>query len=148
MAWRCSHASCDALVAFSRQSRGNPAQYLPQDHRTSVRIGHGKLRSSVRYAPAICKGICVVHCQRTKNQNVPHFSRLQDFHVVPGEALQGDNFSISALHLAMKVPYFSNSWHKNEKVTPLTGPGMSKCAPTRPLAAVGQTSTSPSARRT
>eukprot|EP01052_Picozoa_sp_SAG31_P023807 SAG31_NODE_1986_length_6725_cov_3.779505_6_plen_160_part_00 len=28
-----------------------------------------------------------------------------------------DNFSISALHLAIKVPYFSNSGHKNEKVT-------------------------------
>eukprot|EP01052_Picozoa_sp_SAG31_P004504 SAG31_NODE_187_length_20848_cov_22.521953_10_plen_117_part_00 len=31
-----------------------------------------------------------------------------------------DTFSISALHIAIKVPYFSNSWHKNEKVTPLT----------------------------
>eukprot|EP01052_Picozoa_sp_SAG31_P070148 SAG31_NODE_28991_length_402_cov_1.155116_1_plen_65_part_10 len=30
----------------------------------------------------------------------------------------GDTFSISALHLAIKVPYFSNSGHKNEKVTP------------------------------
>eukprot|EP01052_Picozoa_sp_SAG31_P004013 SAG31_NODE_161_length_21899_cov_16.832844_13_plen_95_part_00 len=29
----------------------------------------------------------------------------------------GDTFSISALHLAIKVPYFSNSGHKNEKVT-------------------------------
>eukprot|EP01052_Picozoa_sp_SAG31_P006708 SAG31_NODE_311_length_17866_cov_7.010750_4_plen_58_part_00 len=28
------------------------------------------------------------------------------------------NFSISALHLSIKVPYFSNSGHKNEKVTP------------------------------
>eukprot|EP01052_Picozoa_sp_SAG31_P046564 SAG31_NODE_8957_length_1357_cov_1.663752_1_plen_236_part_00 len=35
-------------------------------------------------------------------------------------ALQGDTFSISALHLAIKVPYFSNSGHKNEKVTALT----------------------------
>eukprot|EP01052_Picozoa_sp_SAG31_P009027 SAG31_NODE_467_length_15267_cov_13.792919_3_plen_106_part_00 len=31
---------------------------------------------------------------------------------------QGDTFSISALHLAIKVPCFSNSRHKNEKVTP------------------------------
>eukprot|EP01052_Picozoa_sp_SAG31_P020736 SAG31_NODE_1572_length_7850_cov_28.848794_7_plen_420_part_00 len=30
---------------------------------------------------------------------------------------QVDTFSISALHLAITVPYFSNSWHKNEKVT-------------------------------
>eukprot|EP01052_Picozoa_sp_SAG31_P033230 SAG31_NODE_3729_length_3943_cov_6.130593_1_plen_144_part_00 len=29
-----------------------------------------------------------------------------------------DTFSISALHLSIKVPYFSNSGHKNEKVTP------------------------------
>eukprot|EP01052_Picozoa_sp_SAG31_P015725 SAG31_NODE_1018_length_10354_cov_10.995514_13_plen_163_part_00 len=36
-------------------------------------------------------------------------------------ALQGDTFSISALHLAIKVPYFSDSWHKNEKVTPYLG---------------------------
>eukprot|EP01052_Picozoa_sp_SAG31_P017070 SAG31_NODE_1153_length_9640_cov_2.830206_11_plen_76_part_00 len=28
-----------------------------------------------------------------------------------------DTFSISALHLAIKVPYFSDSGHKNEKVT-------------------------------
>eukprot|EP01052_Picozoa_sp_SAG31_P021810 SAG31_NODE_1705_length_7491_cov_3.705222_3_plen_165_part_00 len=28
-----------------------------------------------------------------------------------------DTFSISALHLAIKVPYFSNSGHKNQKVT-------------------------------
>eukprot|EP01052_Picozoa_sp_SAG31_P034064 SAG31_NODE_3926_length_3746_cov_1.757609_1_plen_44_part_10 len=28
-----------------------------------------------------------------------------------------DTFSISALHLAIKVPYFSHSGHKNEKVT-------------------------------
>ena len=35
-------------------------------------------------------------------------------------SLQGDTFSISALHLAIKVPYFSNSGHKNEKVTALT----------------------------
>eukprot|EP01052_Picozoa_sp_SAG31_P082723 SAG31_NODE_42796_length_270_cov_0.596491_1_plen_39_part_01 len=28
-----------------------------------------------------------------------------------------DTFSISALHLSIKVPYFSNSGHKNEKVT-------------------------------
>eukprot|EP01052_Picozoa_sp_SAG31_P043129 SAG31_NODE_7088_length_1792_cov_1.588895_2_plen_155_part_00 len=28
-----------------------------------------------------------------------------------------DTFSISALHIAIKVPYFSNSGHKNEKVT-------------------------------
>eukprot|EP01052_Picozoa_sp_SAG31_P019957 SAG31_NODE_1479_length_8180_cov_7.141684_8_plen_105_part_00 len=34
--------------------------------------------------------------------------------------MNGDNFSISALFLSMKVPYFSNSRHKNEKVTPLT----------------------------
>eukprot|EP01052_Picozoa_sp_SAG31_P012477 SAG31_NODE_731_length_12498_cov_7.368336_5_plen_194_part_00 len=32
-------------------------------------------------------------------------------------AINGDTFSISALHLVIKVPYFSNSWHKNEKVT-------------------------------
>eukprot|EP01052_Picozoa_sp_SAG31_P033313 SAG31_NODE_3746_length_3928_cov_4.375555_3_plen_112_part_00 len=32
-------------------------------------------------------------------------------------ATQDDTFSISALHLAIKVPYFSNSEHKNEKVT-------------------------------
>ena len=31
--------------------------------------------------------------------------------------IQGDTFSISALHLSIKVPYFSNSGHKNEKVT-------------------------------
>eukprot|EP01052_Picozoa_sp_SAG31_P019336 SAG31_NODE_1405_length_8488_cov_2.786029_4_plen_90_part_00 len=34
--------------------------------------------------------------------------------------LKDDTFSISALHLAIKVPYFSNSGHKNEKVTTLT----------------------------
>eukprot|EP01052_Picozoa_sp_SAG31_P012011 SAG31_NODE_692_length_12772_cov_15.543044_10_plen_198_part_00 len=34
--------------------------------------------------------------------------------------IHGDTFSISALHLAIKVPYFSNSGHKNEKVTTLT----------------------------
>eukprot|EP01052_Picozoa_sp_SAG31_P014008 SAG31_NODE_857_length_11448_cov_15.111287_2_plen_144_part_00 len=34
--------------------------------------------------------------------------------------LQGDTFSISAVLLSIKVPYFSNSWHKNEKVTALT----------------------------
>eukprot|EP01052_Picozoa_sp_SAG31_P049435 SAG31_NODE_10827_length_1093_cov_0.996982_1_plen_128_part_00 len=34
------------------------------------------------------------------------------------EPTHGDTVSISALHLAMKVPYFSNSGHKNEKVTP------------------------------
>eukprot|EP01052_Picozoa_sp_SAG31_P007392 SAG31_NODE_352_length_17229_cov_9.658669_17_plen_78_part_00 len=33
-----------------------------------------------------------------------------------------DIFSISALHLAIKAPYFSNSGHKNEKVTTLTPP--------------------------
>eukprot|EP01052_Picozoa_sp_SAG31_P058629 SAG31_NODE_18021_length_649_cov_1.312727_2_plen_91_part_01 len=33
------------------------------------------------------------------------------------ELIHGDTFSISALHLAIKVPYFSNSGHKNEKVT-------------------------------
>eukprot|EP01052_Picozoa_sp_SAG31_P020989 SAG31_NODE_1601_length_7786_cov_33.553272_7_plen_84_part_00 len=31
--------------------------------------------------------------------------------------IHGDTFSISALHLSTKVPYFSNSGHKNEKVT-------------------------------
>eukprot|EP01052_Picozoa_sp_SAG31_P043019 SAG31_NODE_7030_length_1811_cov_1.239486_2_plen_142_part_00 len=31
-----------------------------------------------------------------------------------------DTFSISAMHLAIKVRYFSNSWHANEKVTALT----------------------------
>eukprot|EP01052_Picozoa_sp_SAG31_P009907 SAG31_NODE_531_length_14413_cov_7.712659_9_plen_80_part_00 len=31
--------------------------------------------------------------------------------------MHGDTFSISALHLAIKVPCFSNSGHKNEKVT-------------------------------
>eukprot|EP01052_Picozoa_sp_SAG31_P007108 SAG31_NODE_335_length_17509_cov_7.127972_10_plen_83_part_00 len=31
--------------------------------------------------------------------------------------MNGDTFSISALHLSIKVPYFSNSGHKNEKVT-------------------------------
>eukprot|EP01052_Picozoa_sp_SAG31_P048378 SAG31_NODE_10097_length_1183_cov_1.302583_1_plen_114_part_00 len=35
-------------------------------------------------------------------------------HALP---IKGDTFSISALHLAIKVPYFSNSGHKNEKVT-------------------------------
>eukprot|EP01052_Picozoa_sp_SAG31_P048157 SAG31_NODE_9951_length_1206_cov_1.357724_2_plen_184_part_00 len=34
--------------------------------------------------------------------------------------IHGDTFSISALHLSIKVPYFSNSGHKNEKVTALT----------------------------
>eukprot|EP01052_Picozoa_sp_SAG31_P028290 SAG31_NODE_2720_length_5190_cov_3.678256_1_plen_311_part_00 len=32
--------------------------------------------------------------------------------------IHGDTFSISALHLSIKVPYFSHSGHKNEKVTP------------------------------
>eukprot|EP01052_Picozoa_sp_SAG31_P029464 SAG31_NODE_2931_length_4898_cov_2.527818_2_plen_95_part_00 len=32
-------------------------------------------------------------------------------------AIQVDTFSISALHIAIKVPDFSNSGHKNEKVT-------------------------------
>eukprot|EP01052_Picozoa_sp_SAG31_P038123 SAG31_NODE_5035_length_2787_cov_2.005952_3_plen_270_part_00 len=31
--------------------------------------------------------------------------------------IHGDTFSISLLHLAIKVQYFSNSGHKNEKVT-------------------------------
>eukprot|EP01052_Picozoa_sp_SAG31_P076250 SAG31_NODE_35517_length_322_cov_0.856502_1_plen_96_part_10 len=31
-----------------------------------------------------------------------------------------DTFSISALHLSIKVPYFSNSGHTNEKATTLT----------------------------
>eukprot|EP01052_Picozoa_sp_SAG31_P010429 SAG31_NODE_571_length_13998_cov_4.346212_11_plen_143_part_00 len=39
----------------------------------------------------------------------------------PGSALREtymvDTFSISALHLAIKVPHFSHSGHKNEKVT-------------------------------
>eukprot|EP01052_Picozoa_sp_SAG31_P036769 SAG31_NODE_4636_length_3080_cov_2.158672_3_plen_112_part_00 len=35
-------------------------------------------------------------------------------------SLKDDTFSISALPLAIKIPYFSNSGHKNEKVTPLT----------------------------
>eukprot|EP01052_Picozoa_sp_SAG31_P027991 SAG31_NODE_2666_length_5273_cov_2.404716_4_plen_45_part_00 len=35
--------------------------------------------------------------------------------------MHGDTFSISALHLAIKVPHFSDSWHKNEKVTPYLG---------------------------
>eukprot|EP01052_Picozoa_sp_SAG31_P017433 SAG31_NODE_1192_length_9459_cov_15.271581_6_plen_100_part_00 len=34
-----------------------------------------------------------------------------------GLPINVDTFSISALHLAIKVPYFSNSGHKNEKVT-------------------------------
>eukprot|EP01052_Picozoa_sp_SAG31_P013360 SAG31_NODE_801_length_12013_cov_23.812070_21_plen_205_part_00 len=38
----------------------------------------------------------------------------------PRPPLKDDTFSISALHLAIKVPYFSNSGHKNEKVTALT----------------------------
>eukprot|EP01052_Picozoa_sp_SAG31_P015890 SAG31_NODE_1034_length_10228_cov_89.107316_15_plen_170_part_00 len=38
----------------------------------------------------------------------------------PATLKHGDTFSISALHLAIKVPYFSNSGHKNEKVTALT----------------------------
>eukprot|EP01052_Picozoa_sp_SAG31_P005462 SAG31_NODE_240_length_19407_cov_29.686140_16_plen_321_part_00 len=47
-------------------------------------------------------------------------------------AIQGDTFSISALHLAIKVPYFSNSRHKNEKVTPYLAcqrhrPGLDVC---------------------
>eukprot|EP01052_Picozoa_sp_SAG31_P020183 SAG31_NODE_1507_length_8072_cov_7.986580_3_plen_235_part_00 len=33
------------------------------------------------------------------------------------ESIHGDTFSISALHLAIKVPYLSDSGHKNEKVT-------------------------------
>eukprot|EP01052_Picozoa_sp_SAG31_P033464 SAG31_NODE_3786_length_3882_cov_2.127941_3_plen_248_part_00 len=33
-------------------------------------------------------------------------------------SIHGDTFSISALHLAIKVPYFSDSGHRNEKVTP------------------------------
>eukprot|EP01052_Picozoa_sp_SAG31_P011496 SAG31_NODE_652_length_13181_cov_14.268155_5_plen_83_part_00 len=37
-----------------------------------------------------------------------------------GRHLKDDTFSISALHLAIKVPYFSDSGHKNEKVTTLT----------------------------
>eukprot|EP01052_Picozoa_sp_SAG31_P006915 SAG31_NODE_324_length_17691_cov_8.128126_11_plen_144_part_00 len=44
-----------------------------------------------------------------------------DFQIIAGLPLQvlinGDTFSISALHLSIKVPYFSNSGHKNEKVT-------------------------------
>eukprot|EP01052_Picozoa_sp_SAG31_P015155 SAG31_NODE_966_length_10688_cov_8.343564_5_plen_325_part_00 len=36
------------------------------------------------------------------------------------DLINGDTFSISALHLSIKVPYFSNSEHKNEKVTPFT----------------------------
>eukprot|EP01052_Picozoa_sp_SAG31_P009368 SAG31_NODE_490_length_14932_cov_9.350300_5_plen_70_part_00 len=36
---------------------------------------------------------------------------------IVGRSINVDTFSISALHLAIKVPYFSNSGHKNEKVT-------------------------------
>eukprot|EP01052_Picozoa_sp_SAG31_P033315 SAG31_NODE_3746_length_3928_cov_4.375555_5_plen_100_part_00 len=36
------------------------------------------------------------------------------------DSLKGDTFSMSALHLAIKVPYFSNSGHTNEKLTALT----------------------------
>eukprot|EP01052_Picozoa_sp_SAG31_P048283 SAG31_NODE_10033_length_1193_cov_1.053931_1_plen_63_part_10 len=32
-----------------------------------------------------------------------------------------DTFSISALHISIKVPYFSHSGHKNEKVTNYLG---------------------------
>eukprot|EP01052_Picozoa_sp_SAG31_P014698 SAG31_NODE_922_length_10976_cov_8.838742_6_plen_166_part_00 len=38
----------------------------------------------------------------------------------PQSAMQSymvDTFSISALHISIKVPYFSHSGHKNEKVT-------------------------------
>eukprot|EP01052_Picozoa_sp_SAG31_P032128 SAG31_NODE_3487_length_4209_cov_3.729684_2_plen_124_part_00 len=35
--------------------------------------------------------------------------------VVSSTALQGDTFSFSALHLAIKVPYFSDSGHKTRK---------------------------------
>eukprot|EP01052_Picozoa_sp_SAG31_P018926 SAG31_NODE_1360_length_8638_cov_55.988055_2_plen_134_part_00 len=41
--------------------------------------------------------------------------------VVDDRPINGDTFSISALHLAIKVPYFSNSGRKNEKVTSYLG---------------------------
>eukprot|EP01052_Picozoa_sp_SAG31_P072106 SAG31_NODE_31067_length_372_cov_1.732601_1_plen_39_part_10 len=37
--------------------------------------------------------------------------------MLKGNVYMVDTFSISALHLAIKVPYFSHSGHKNEKVT-------------------------------
>eukprot|EP01052_Picozoa_sp_SAG31_P019750 SAG31_NODE_1454_length_8278_cov_7.030688_3_plen_597_part_00 len=40
----------------------------------------------------------------------------------PPQLAQDDTFSISALHLAIKVPYFSNSGHKSEKVTSYLAP--------------------------
>eukprot|EP01052_Picozoa_sp_SAG31_P045872 SAG31_NODE_8550_length_1431_cov_2.201201_1_plen_161_part_00 len=43
------------------------------------------------------------------------------------QPLQDDTFSISALHLAIKVLYFSNSGHKNEKVTTLTDISVQRC---------------------
>eukprot|EP01052_Picozoa_sp_SAG31_P001321 SAG31_NODE_45_length_31062_cov_17.179957_6_plen_206_part_00 len=42
---------------------------------------------------------------------------------VPIGSIKDDTFPISALHLAIKVPYFSDSGHKNEKVTTLTAIG-------------------------
>eukprot|EP01052_Picozoa_sp_SAG31_P031516 SAG31_NODE_3346_length_4376_cov_3.801496_2_plen_236_part_00 len=46
------------------------------------------------------------------------FSRLTSSRAQSSPTLyMVDTFSISALHLAIKVPYFSHSGHKNEKVT-------------------------------
>eukprot|EP01052_Picozoa_sp_SAG31_P018078 SAG31_NODE_1265_length_9070_cov_5.167205_4_plen_423_part_00 len=46
-----------------------------------------------------------------------------------GSLIHDDTFSISALHLSIKVSYFSNSGHKNEKVTsyPLPTPRNGCC---------------------
>eukprot|EP01052_Picozoa_sp_SAG31_P038935 SAG31_NODE_5301_length_2621_cov_10.452022_4_plen_148_part_00 len=45
-----------------------------------------------------------------------------------------DTSSISALHLAIKVPYFSHSGHKNEKVTNYLPPRLSRPSQTLPAA--------------
>eukprot|EP01052_Picozoa_sp_SAG31_P041784 SAG31_NODE_6433_length_2022_cov_2.040562_1_plen_45_part_10 len=42
---------------------------------------------------------------------------MADASVDREDLIHGDTFSISALHLSIKVPYLSNSGHKNEKVT-------------------------------
>eukprot|EP01052_Picozoa_sp_SAG31_P033479 SAG31_NODE_3790_length_3878_cov_1.766931_6_plen_82_part_00 len=51
-------------------------------------------------------------------QKVSHQSDRPRRPHVAGTPIHGDTFSISALHLSIKVPYFSNGGHKNEKVTP------------------------------
>eukprot|EP01052_Picozoa_sp_SAG31_P028096 SAG31_NODE_2682_length_5257_cov_9.066693_5_plen_87_part_00 len=58
-----------------------------------------------------CPRVCCSHIPQ------PHQARMYLTPHFANSATHGDTFSISALHIAIKFPYFSNSGHKNEKVT-------------------------------